>query len=135
MLIRRKMYNVDTITVCRTRTEGISRMTLTLCEDDDDKLNQVIKQIEKITEVISAKSLDMNRSFWREVGLVKFEADKPHLETLETNYSFDILERQSHDIYIVQIVGTSGTIDSFLQDIGDKKIIDATRSGLTALDA
>ena len=37
MLIRRKMYNVDTLTVCATHRPGISRMTLTLREDDDDR--------------------------------------------------------------------------------------------------
>ena len=28
MLIRRKMYNVETVTACRTHRPGISRMTL-----------------------------------------------------------------------------------------------------------
>ncbi|MBU1172528.1 MAG: acetolactate synthase small subunit [Proteobacteria bacterium] len=134
MLIRRKMYNVDTITVCKTRTLGISRMTLTLCEDSDDKLNQVLKQIEKMTEVISAKELDIDQSFWREVGLVKFEADKDHFKQLSEHYSFDILDRQNHEIYIVQLSGTSKTIDDFLKDIGDEKIIDMARSGLTTLE-
>ena len=50
MLIRRKMQNVDTITACATQQPGISRMTITLREDSDDKTLQVIKQIEKITE-------------------------------------------------------------------------------------
>lgn len=134
MLVRRKMYNVDTITVCQTRTEGISRMTLTLCENDDHKLDQVIKQIEKMTEVISAKSLDMDQSFWREVALVKFEADQAHLKDLEKNYTMEILDRQNNDICIAQVMGTSDKIDAFIRDIGNAKIIDMSRSGLTALE-
>ena len=46
MLIRRKMYNVETLTVCKTNQPGTSRMTLTLREDSDEKMRQVIKQIE-----------------------------------------------------------------------------------------
>ena len=59
MLVRRKMYNVETITVCTTTQPGISRMTLTLYEDSDDKMALVVRQIEKVTEVISAKELDI----------------------------------------------------------------------------
>ena len=75
MLIRRKMYNVETITACPTNQPGVTRMTLTLREDSDEKMIQVIKQIEKITEVVSAKELDTDQSFWREVAIVKAEAD------------------------------------------------------------
>ena len=60
MLIRRKMYNVETITACTTSRPGISRMTLTLREDSDQDMAQVVKQIEKMTEVISARELDIS---------------------------------------------------------------------------
>ena len=134
MLIRRKMYNVETITVCRTRTPGLSRMTLTLREDSDDKMRQVIKQLEKMTEVISAKELDIDQSFWREVGIVKFEADAKRIELLGQKYKFEILDRQNHELYIVQVTGTSKTIDDFLLDVGDEKIVEVARSGFTALE-
>ena len=78
MLIRKKMYNVDTLTVCSSRVEGISRMTITLREDDIAKVTQVIKQLEKFTEVISAKELDTQKSFWREAAIVKIEVDLDH---------------------------------------------------------
>ena len=42
MLIRRKMYNVETITACSTRTAGISKMSLTLREDSEDRMQQVV---------------------------------------------------------------------------------------------
>ena len=134
MLIRRKMYNVETLTVCATRTPGISRMTLTLREDSDDKMRQVIKQIEKMPEVISAKELDIDQSFWREVAIVKFEADAARIEQLGGKYQYEVLDRRNHDQYIVQVAGTSRLIDEFLIDLGDEKIIEVARSGFTALE-
>jgi acetolactate synthase I/III small subunit len=134
MLIRRKMYNVETITACTTNQPGISRMTLTLREDRDDKMMQVIKQIEKITEVISAKELDINQSFWREVAIVKIEATRSQLETLGPTYNFEILDQQNHELFIVQIAGTSKKIDDFLQELGGDKIVETARSGFTALE-
>jgi acetolactate synthase regulatory subunit len=89
MLIRRKMYNVETLTVCKTNQPGTSRMTITLREDSDEKMHQVIKQIEKCTEVISASELDMNESFWREVAIVKLEADEGRIEALKSAYPFE----------------------------------------------
>jgi acetolactate synthase-1/3 small subunit len=133
-LIRRKMYNVETITACPTLQPGITRMTLTLREDSDEKMIQVIRQIEKVTEIVSAKELDIDQSFWREVGIVKFEADETRLDKLRQAYNFDILDRQNHELFIAQIAGTSKMIDDFLEEIGTDKIIEIARSGFTAME-
>ena len=134
MLIRRKMQNVDTITACATLQPGISRMTITLREDSDDKILQVTKQIEKLTEVISARELDIDQSFWREVAIVKFEADGAHLEQLSKNHAFEILVRQNNEVCVVQVAGTSQLVDSFMREIGEEKIIEVARSGFTAME-
>jgi len=134
MLIRRKMYNVETITACTTSQPGISRMTLTLREDSDQNMAQVVKQIEKMTEVISARELDIDRSFWREVAIVKFEVEDSDLANLQAAYSIDILDRQDGGECVAQIAGTSQMIDDFLEDVGDQKIIEVARSGFTALE-
>jgi len=133
-LIRRKMINVDTITACPTQQPGITSMTLTLRENSDDKALQLVRQIEKLTEVISAKELDIDQSFWREVAIAKFEADSEHLERLGRNFNFEILDRQNHEVIVAQVAGTSQMIDNFLAEIGPDKIIEVARSGFTALE-
>ena len=134
MLIRRKMYNVETITACATQQPGISRMTFTLYEDSDDKMAQVVRQIEKITEVISARELDIDQSFWREVAIVKFESDATQMEQLFSRFRIEMLDHQNHEVFIVQLAGTSQMIDDFLQALGSDKIIEVARSGFTALE-
>jgi len=134
MLVRRKMYNVETITACTTPRPGISRMTLTLYEDSDDKMAQVVRQIEKVTEVISAKELDIDQSFWREVAIVKFEADSERMEQLFDKYRIEMLDHRNHEVFIVQLAGTSKMIDDFLMELGNDSIIEVARSGFTALE-
>ena len=134
MLIRRKMRNVDTITACATQQPGISRMTITLREDSDDKTLQVIKQIEKLTEVISARELDIDQSFWREVAIIKFEADEAGLARLKSQHSFDILDWHNKEVCVAQVAGTSQMIDDFLKAAGDDMVIEVARSGFTALE-
>ena len=134
MLIRRKMINVDTITACPTQQPGISSMTLTLREDSDDKALQLVKQIEKLTEIISARELDIDQSFWREVAIVKFEADSDRMEQLFDKYRIEMLDHRNHEVFIVQLAGTSKMIDDFLLELGQDIIIEVARSGFTALE-
>jgi acetolactate synthase-1/3 small subunit len=134
MLIRKKMYNVDTLTVCSSRKPGISRMTITLREDDQAKVDQVIKQLEKFTEVISAKELDTDHSYWREVAIIKLEVDASHLEAFHGRYNFEVLDQNIEDIHILQVAGSTLRIDAFLEEIGQEHIIEIARTGVTALE-
>ncbi len=133
-LIRRKMYNVDTLTVCATKDPSISRMTLTLREDSDAKALQVVKQLEKMTEVVTAKELDTAKSFWREVGIIKFESDEKQIQALREKFFFELLDQQNGELFVVQIAGTSQYIDDFIAAIGRDKLFEAARSGFTALE-
>jgi len=134
MLIRKKMYNVDTLTVCASRKPGVSRMTITLREDDEAKVRQVIHQLEKFTEVISAKELDTEHSYWREAAIIKIESDTDHLESLKQEYNFEILDHKNHDTYIVQIAGSTRRIDEFIDKLGEEHIVEISRTGVAALE-
>lgn len=134
MLIRRKMYNVETITACKTLKRGVTRIILTLREDRDEKMHQVVRQIEKMTEVVSARELDINTSFWREVAVAKFEADDALLNALSSQINFEILDRQNNDVCIAQVAGTSQMIDDFIATVGNERLIEVARSGFTALE-
>jgi acetolactate synthase-1/3 small subunit len=134
MLIRKKMYNVDTLTVCSARKPGISRMTITLEEDDEAKVRQVIKQLEKFTELVSVKELDTDHSYWREVAVVKMEVPASHLESFKGRYNFEVLEQKSADIHILQVAGSTRRIDAFLEEVGLEHVIEIARTGVTALE-
>jgi acetolactate synthase-1/3 small subunit len=134
MLIRRKMYNVDTLTVCSSRIKGISRMTITLREDDPGKVEQVMKQLAKLVEVISVKELDTNNSYWREVAIVKLEVEAARLSEFQDRYNFEVLDKKSEDMHILQVAGATGHIDGFLDEIGRENIIEIARTGVSAME-
>ncbi len=133
-MIRRKMYNVDTLTVCKAKAPGVSRMTITLREDDEAKVLQVIRQLEKFTEVIRAKELNRDESYWREVAIVKFELEDKTFVKLQKKYHLEVLDSLPHDIHLVQIAGPTERIDTFLEDLGDEHLIELARTGVTAMD-
>ncbi len=134
MLIRKKMYNVDTLTVCKSRKPGISRMTITLREDDEARVRQVIHQLEKFTEVISAKELDTEHSYWREAAIIKLEIDGAQLDALRGDYNFEILEHKNHDTHIIHIAGSTRRIDAFIAQLGEEHIVEISRTGVAALE-
>lgn len=133
-MIRRKMYNVDTLTVCKAKAPGVSRMTITLREDDEAKVLQIIRQLEKCTEVIRAKELNRDESYWREVAIVKFEMEEKGFAKLKKKYALETLDSQPHDIHLVQIAGPTERIDNFLEDLGGEHLIELARTGVTAMD-
>ncbi|NCP01889.1 MAG: acetolactate synthase small subunit [Deltaproteobacteria bacterium] len=134
MLIRKKMYNVDTLTVCRSRKPGVSRMTITLREDDEARVLQVIRQLEKFTEVISARELDTDHSYWREAAIVRLEIDPEQLDILKKDYTFEILDHKNHDCFFIQIAGSTRMIDAFVAQIGEEHIVEIARTGVAALE-
>ena len=109
-------------------------MTITLREDDEAKVLQVIKQLESFTEVVSAKELDTDHSYWREVAIIKLEVDGDHLKQFKGRYNFEILDQKSEDTYILQVAGATRKIDTFLDEIGREFIIEIARTGVTALE-
>ena len=134
MLIRKKMYNVDTLTTCSAKIPGVSRMTITLRENDDAKVRQVIRQLQKFIEVISAKELDQDQSYWREVAILKIETDGSVLNKLSKKYKFEILDQKKADTFIVQVVGVTQHIDDFMEEIDASHIVEIARTGVTALE-
>jgi acetolactate synthase I/III small subunit len=132
-LIRRKMYNIDSLTVSNTSQKNISAITLTLNADEVGRIRLMMKQIEKLPEVITIRNLDPEKSFWREVALVKCEITDTKLNFLQKEHSIQVLfDDPSSNFLILQIAGRSRDIDSCISEIPN--IIEITRSGVTSME-
>ena len=55
-LFSRRGFNIDSLTVGRTEEEDISRMTIVIA-GDMEVVEQVIKQLNKLEDIINIKSL------------------------------------------------------------------------------
>ena len=132
-LIRRKMYNIDTLTVSDTGKVEVSGMTITLTSDNADHVKQMMKQIAKLPEVISIKALGASKSYWREVALIKCKLPEYRLKYIVDIYKAEILYKKGN-IYILQIAGTPKRIDACIGEISMSNIIDISRSGVTAME-
>jgi len=74
-LFSRRSFNIDSLSVGATDNPDYSRMTITV-HGDRDVLEQVIKQLSKLINVIRVSELEPGESVERELAIIKVSADK-----------------------------------------------------------
>ena len=69
-LFARRAYNIDSLAVGVTADENVSRITI-VADGDDYTLEQILKQLNKLIDVIKVRSFSQNDLLTRELVLVK----------------------------------------------------------------
>ena len=80
-LFSRRGYGIESLSVGKTNEPNVSRMTV-VAVGDELILNQIEKQLGKLVEVIEIFPLKPEESVYRELVLVKVEADEKQRSSL-----------------------------------------------------
>jgi acetolactate synthase-1/3 small subunit len=134
-LIRRRNFNINTITVGATEKEGISRITLTM-RGDEKTVEQLIKQLSKIPDVIKISELKPEESVYRELAIIRVSAEDPLKRSDIINYVNVFRGRivdVSKDSLTIEIIGRPTKINAFIEIIKGFGIIEMARTGIVAL--
>lgn len=133
-LFSQRNYNIDSLTVAPTEDPTLSRLTLTTV-GDDSKIEQIIKHLYKVIEVVKVVDLSETDHVERELMLVKLRAEG--LARDEVKRSVDIFRGQIIDVtattYTVQLAGPSEKLDAFIRAIGKTTILEVVRSGVSGI--
>jgi acetolactate synthase-1/3 small subunit len=127
-------YNIDSLTVGETHDPAVSRMTIVV-HGDDRILDQVIKQLEKLVDVIDVNDLPEGCYVGRELCLVKVACrNTSRTEVLEIVNVFrakviDI----GHETVTIQITGEEDKIEAFARLLEPFGIIELARTGKVAM--
>ena len=134
MLFGRRGYNIDSLTVSETNDPAISRITIT-AKGDDRVIEQIVLQTRKMVEVKAVSLMDEESAILRELLLVKVEADEalraPIREICEI-YKASIVDFSPSSI-VCELTGKPSKINGFLELIGQYKILELCRTGVTAV--
>jgi acetolactate synthase-1/3 small subunit len=134
-LIRRRGFNIDTITVGSTEKEGLSRITMTM-RGDERIVEQVVKQLSKIPDVVKITELKPTESVYRELAMVKVVAQDPEKKSDILNY-ISIFRGKvidaSKDSLVIEMVGNTKKINAFLDLMKGFGIVELARTGIVAL--
>ncbi|WP_458206666.1 acetolactate synthase small subunit [Haladaptatus sp. NG-SE-30] len=130
-LFSRRQFNIESLTVGPTTVEGHARITLVV-EETDPGIDQVKKQLAKLTPVIQVGELD-DAAVRAELVLLKVRGDEPDkVHAITQMYEGQTLDAGPRTI-TVQITGDQQKIDDAVDAFRQFGIIEIARTGQTAL--
>ncbi|MDP0502020.1 MAG: acetolactate synthase small subunit [Verrucomicrobiota bacterium JB022] len=128
-------FNIDTLNVAPTHDPKYSRITATVM-GDTQQLDQAIKQLNKLIDVIEVQDLAQGAFVARELVLVKVVAEAGD-KRAEIVQICDIFRAKivdvSHRSVIVEMTGNQEKIEAFLHMIEPFGVRSMARTGMAAL--
>ena len=133
-LFSRRSFNIDSLSVGATDNPDYSRMTITV-NGDRDILEQVIKQLSKLINVIRVSELDASESVERELAVIKVNADKEsrsEIMQIVNIFRAKIID-VSHRSMIIEVTGDEEKIDAIVQLLRQFGIKEIARTGKVSM--
>jgi acetolactate synthase-1/3 small subunit len=133
-LFSRRGYNIDSFSAGVTADPRYTRVTI-VTHGEDQILEQIEKQVSKLTEVVDLKVLEHGTSVKRELMLVKISArnsDRQDVLTIVEIFHGKVVD-VTHDSMILELTGNQDKLEAFLDMLGDYDILELARTGLTGL--
>ncbi len=125
-LFSRRGFNIENIAVGSTVTPGISRMTITV-EGSELLIEQVMKQLHKLINVIKVSNLSREPSVMRELMLIKVNAEagsRSDIQQIVETFRGKVID-VSPDSMIIEVTGNDDKLEAIkllLQNFGIKEI-------------
>jgi len=135
-LFSQRAFNIETLTVSPTDDPSLSRITIAT-SGDDQVLEQIIKQVNKLVDVIKISDLTERKHIERELMLIKVLAMNDKSRT-EVKRITDIFRGSILDIgkqvYTIQLTGNAGKLTAFIEIIANEtEVIEVVRSGCVGI--
>ena len=127
-------YNIDTLNVGPTQDPTASRMTI-VTRGDDATLEQIVKQLNKLTDVMKVQDFREGEYVDRELVLVKVSVDsQTRAEVMQITDIFraKIVDVQPKSLTI-EITGNEGKVEKFLDLMKAFGVSEITRTGRVAM--
>lgn len=127
-------YNIDSLAVGETLDPTVSRMTIVV-RGDDRVLEQVLKQLDKLVDVIEVRDMPEGSYVGRELAVIKVKCESgTRTEILEIANIFraktiDI----GHKSMILQITGAEEKVNAFIELIQKFGVLELARTGKVAM--
>jgi acetolactate synthase-1/3 small subunit len=133
-LLRRRSFNIDSITVGHSEQPGISRMTIIVNGKDED-VEQAGKQLYKLMEVLKVTDLTSLNCVAHELALVKVAAKaQARSEILQIAQIYDArVVDASPTTLLIEVSGPSEQVDGLLNMLKGFGIRELVRTGPVAM--
>ena len=133
-LFTQRGFNIESLTVAKTNDMNLSRMTI-VSSGSDRVLEQIVKQLNKLIEVIKVSDLTSQDHVERELMLVKISSilkDNIDLKELVEIFGCKVVD-VTEKIYTIEVSGKTKKINAFLDAFDPANIIEVSRTGVTGI--
>ena len=134
-MFSRRGFNIDSLTVSATESEGVSRMTITATGDEYAK-KQIILQLNRLHEVLEISEMPYETTLIRELLLIKIKNEgEHHQEIMDAVNIFkaNIIDYAPNS-FCIEVTGESSKLDTFISVVKPYGIIEMCRTGVVALE-
>lgn len=134
-MFSRREFNIDSLAVGVTESPDFSRITVVV-DGDELFVDQVIKQLEKLPDVVAVQRLDSAAAVYRGMTMIKVKAsDNNRLDVLKMGELFRarVIDVQPTTL-IFEITGDDDKITAFMQLLKPYGILETIRTGLIGLE-
>jgi acetolactate synthase-1/3 small subunit len=133
-LMSRRVFNIESIAAGYTEQPDVTRITI-VTRGDERVLDQVIKQLSKLVDVINITQLSPEDSVERELAMIKVKAGPENRSAI-----VDIVEVFRANIVdvnrqtmVIQIIGDERKISALSLMLEEHGIVEIVRTGKIAL--
>ncbi len=133
-LLSQRGYNIESLTVARTLDPMLSRMTITV-DVDSRQRSQVIKQMNKLVNVLQASDLTEAPAVLREMVLLRVRATMENRTAIlkESEIFAGRVVDSSVDGFAIEATGDPEKLEEFIAVMEAYGEIEVTRSGMVAV--
>ncbi|MCH1627613.1 acetolactate synthase small subunit [Fredinandcohnia quinoae] len=133
-LLTKRHYNIESITVGHSESEGISRMTFVIHVDEEQVVEQITKQLNKQIDVLKVMDITNQAIVARELALIKVSstpANRNEIYSLIEPFRASIID-VSKDSVVVQVTGEFEKVEAIIDLLKPYGIKEIARTGTTA---
>ena len=133
-MFRRRGYNIASLAVGQSEQPGFSRMTFVV-ESDEDTVNQVTKQLDKLIDVIRVSDITGRETVARELALIKVlatPATRGEIIQIVNLFRASIVDVGTQSM-VVEITGEEDKINALYNLLEPCGVIEMIRTGVVAM--
>ena len=130
LVFARRGYNIESLVVSPSASGGFSRMTIT-CSGDPATLDQIIRQLAKLVDVVRALDHTGDEAYETEIALIKLDVENENrTEVLQIAEHFGAkVVDYAADSIVIRVYGSSEKLDSLISLLRSFEIAELVRSG------
>jgi len=129
-------YNIESLTVAPTDDSTVSRITA-VTEGSDEVISQIVKQLNKLVDVVKVLDLTADKHIEREVLLLKLHDNdeaKSVVDNLAKEFKGQVVSDTGGAI-VVEITGIGEKLDRAIQAVPTEIVYELVRSGALGIAA